>query len=84
LVRTARPELVRRTLLLLEGSPAALERTDTLRMAAEGGMVCSGCVVRLSALSFCRGCVVLVERTLAWGNHKIAIAERDAWGQRAM
>jgi hypothetical protein len=40
LVRTARPELVRRTLLLLEGSPAALERTDTLRVAAGGGIVC--------------------------------------------
>jgi hypothetical protein len=65
LVRTARPELVRRTLLLLEGSPAALERTDTLRVAAGGGIVCGGCVARLSALGLCREIVSLVERTLA-------------------
>ena len=38
-MRTARPELVRRTLLLLEGSPAALDMSDALRMAAEGGIV---------------------------------------------
>jgi hypothetical protein len=78
-VRTARPELVRRTLLLLEGSPAALERTDTLRMAAEGGIVCGWWVCfRLSALGLCRENVDLVGRTLAWENHMIAIAEKNA------
>ena len=43
-MRTARPELVRRTLLLLWGSAAALERRDAFRMAAEGGIlgVCEG------------------------------------------
>jgi hypothetical protein len=52
-------------LLLLEGSPAALERTDTLRVAAGGGIVCGGCVARLSALDLCREIVGLVGRTLA-------------------
>lgn len=51
LVRTARPELVRRTLLLLEGSPAALERRDALRMAAEGGIVGGGGVFLVYRLS---------------------------------
>jgi hypothetical protein len=56
-VRTARPELVRRTLLLLEGSPAALDMSDVLRMAAAGGgMVGGGCVVLAGqALVFSRG-----------------------------
>lgn len=51
LVRTARPELVRRTLLLLEGSPAALERRDALRMAAEGDIVGGGGVFLVYRLS---------------------------------
>lgn len=44
-VRTARPELVRRTLLVPDGSPAALESKEALRMAAEGGIVGGGLVV---------------------------------------
>jgi hypothetical protein len=56
-----------------------------LRMAAEGGIVCGWWVCfRLSALGLCRKCVVLVGKTLAWKNHMLAIAETDAWGQRAM
>ena len=42
LVRTARPELVRRVLLLLDGSPAVLDMSDAFRMAAEGGIVGGG------------------------------------------
>lgn len=42
LVRTARPELVRRALLLLEGSPAVLDMSDVFRMAAAGGIVEEG------------------------------------------
>jgi hypothetical protein len=41
-VRTARPELVRRALLLLEGSPAVLDMSDVFRMVAEGGIVGGG------------------------------------------
>ena len=42
-MRTARPELVRRALLLLEGSPAVLDISDAFRIAAaEGGIVGGG------------------------------------------
>ena len=41
-MRTARPELVRRALLLLDGSPAVLDMSDAFRMAAEGGIVGGG------------------------------------------
>ena len=43
-MRTARPELVRRALLLLDGSPAVLDMSDAFRMAAEGGIVRGGWV----------------------------------------
>ena len=42
-MRTARPELVRRALLLLEGSLAVLDISDAFRIAAaEGGIVGGG------------------------------------------
>lgn len=83
-MRTARPELVRRTLLLLEGSPAALDMREALRMAAEGGIVGGvggGWWFRGQGLGVGIGSV---ESTLAWRNHMTAIAEGDACEQRAM
>ena len=68
LVRTARPELVRRALLLLEGSPAVLDMSDAFRMAAaEGGMVGGGGGggVRWLGLGVCRGGGGSVKSTLA-------------------
>jgi len=50
-VRTARPELVRRALLLLEGSPAALDMSDVFRIAAEGGIVVVEMVVVFAGLA---------------------------------
>ena len=68
LVRTARPELVRRALLLLEGSPAVLDISDAFRMAAEGGIVGGGGGgggVRWLGLGVCRGGGESVKSTLA-------------------
>lgn len=70
LVRTARPELVRRALLLLEGSPAVLDISDAFRMAAEGGIVGGGGGgggggVRWLGLGACRGSGESVKSTLA-------------------
>jgi hypothetical protein len=68
-VRTARPELVRRALLLLEGSPAVLDISDAFRMAAaEGGIVGGGGGggdIRWLGLGECRGGRVSVKSTLA-------------------
>lgn len=67
LVRTARPELVRRVLLLLDGSPAVLDMSDAFRMAAEGGIVegGGGGGVRWLGLGVCRGGGGSVKSTLA-------------------
>ena len=69
LVRTARPELVRRALLLLDGSPAVLDMSDAFRMAAEGGIVGGGGGggggVRWLGLGVCRGGGESVKSTLA-------------------
>jgi hypothetical protein len=64
-VRTARPELVRRTLLLLEGSPAALDIIDVLRMAPEGGIMWWRYGSSLSGLGVYRERVDFVGRTFA-------------------
>ena len=64
LVRTARPEFVRRALLLLDGSPAVLDMSDAFRIAAEGGIVGGG-GVRWLGLGVCRGGGGSVKSTLA-------------------
>lgn len=68
-MRTARPELVRRALVLLEGSPAVLDMSDAFRMAAaEGGIVVGGGGgggVRWLGLGVCRGGGGSVKSTLA-------------------
>lgn len=64
LVRTARPEFVRRALLLLDGSPAVLDMSDAFRMAEEGGILGGGGGVRWLGLGACRGGGGSVKSTL--------------------
>ena len=72
-MRTARPELVRRALLLLEGSPAVLDMSDAFRMAAAEGGIVVGEEVEVVVVVFAglaSVCVAAVEVLLKARSHE--------------